>query len=107
MPLYEFKCRDCSHLFERIQRYRADAPKCPQCGGGTDRQLSAPAIRFKGTGWYLTDYARKGQVHDKDGSEKDGGGKDGEKKDDTKKKDTSPSANASSDKPVKKNGGKS
>lgn len=62
MPLYEYKCSACGERFEVIQRF-ADAPveTCRKCGGGpVERMLSAPAIQFKGTGWYITDYARKG-----------------------------------------------
>ncbi len=62
MPLYEYKCRKCKHLFERIQKF-SDEPgaDCPKCGSESERQLSAPAVHFKGTGWYVTDYARKGK----------------------------------------------
>jgi putative FmdB family regulatory protein len=68
MPLYEYRCESCSHRFEVIQRY-SDAPiaVCPSCGAGpVVKLLSSPAIQFKGSGWYITDYARKGQ----DGGEK-------------------------------------
>ena len=63
MPLYEYRCAACKHLFEVIQKY-SDEPVavCPSCGGGpVEKLLSSPAIQFKGTGWYITDYARKGQ----------------------------------------------
>ena len=60
MPLYEYQCRNCSHRFEKIQKF-SDAPlkKCPKCGGALDQVISAPAVQFKGSGWYVTDYARK------------------------------------------------
>ena len=60
MPLYEYECTACAHRFERIQKY-ADPPvaTCPSCGGVVRKLLSSPAIQFKGTGWYVTDYARK------------------------------------------------
>jgi len=61
MPLYEFQCDACQHRFERIQKY-SDPPAdvCPSCGKGPIKKLmSSPAIQFKGTGWYVTDYARK------------------------------------------------
>lgn len=60
MPLYEYKCESCSHRFERIQKF-SDPPvdTCPQCGGEVRKLLSSPAIQFKGSGWYITDYARK------------------------------------------------
>ena len=62
MPLYEYECGRCKHRFELIQKF-SDKPvrKCPDCGGRTERLISAPAIRFKGTGWYVTDYADKGR----------------------------------------------
>ena len=61
MPLYEYLCEQCAHRFEVIQKY-SDAPVevCPKCGGHVNKLLSSPAIQFKGTGWYITDYARKG-----------------------------------------------
>ena len=62
MPLYEYECEACAHRFERIQKF-SDPPAdtCPTCGKGPVRKLlSSPAIQFKGSGWYITDYARKG-----------------------------------------------
>ena len=61
MPLYEYECSACGHRFELIQRF-ADQPAdtCVACGKGPVRKLlSAPAFHFKGTGWYVTDYAKK------------------------------------------------
>jgi putative FmdB family regulatory protein len=61
MPLYEYECSACGHRFELIQRF-ADPPAdtCVACGQGPVRKLlSAPAVHFKGTGWYVTDYAKK------------------------------------------------
>lgn len=62
MPLYEYQCDACGFRFEVIQRY-SDPPveKCQSCGGTVRKLLSSPAIQFKGTGWYITDYARKGK----------------------------------------------
>ncbi len=61
MPLYEYQCDACAHRFEVIQQYK-DAPidVCPKCGGMVKKLLSSPAIQFKGSGFYITDYARKG-----------------------------------------------
>jgi putative FmdB family regulatory protein len=61
MPLYEYQCDGCGHRFELIQRF-SDPPAdaCPKCGGVVRKLLSSPAIQFKGSGWYITDYARKG-----------------------------------------------
>jgi len=66
MPLYEYECQSCGHRFELIQRF-ADPPAaaCVSCGGGpVHKLLSAPAVHFKGTGWYVTDYAKKGSNAD-------------------------------------------
>lgn len=62
MPLYEYECQSCGHRFEMLQKV-ADSPitSCVKCEGKVERLLSSPAIQFKGTGWYVTDYARKGQ----------------------------------------------
>jgi putative FmdB family regulatory protein len=59
MPLYEYECFLCHHRFERIQRV-ADAPvtKCPACGGAVRRLLGVPALQFKGSGFYITDYGK-------------------------------------------------
>jgi putative FmdB family regulatory protein len=60
LPLYEYKCVKCGHRFEKIESVSAStAKKCPKCGGKAERLLSAPAIQFKGSGWYVTDYAGK------------------------------------------------
>lgn len=63
MPLYEYQCDQCAHRFEVIQKF-SDAPidVCPKCGGVVKKLLSSPAIQFKGTGWYITDYARSGKT---------------------------------------------
>src|SRR5919206_379977 len=78
MPLYEYKCDNCGQRFELIQKF-SDPPAetCPKCGSGpVHKQMSSPAIQFKGSGWYITDYARK-----------DSGA--GAKKDDAASKDAS------------------
>ena len=60
MPLYEYECDSCGHRFEVIQKF-SDAPidKCPTCGSSVHKLMSSPAIQFKGSGWYITDYAKK------------------------------------------------
>jgi putative FmdB family regulatory protein len=62
MPLYEYQCEVCGHRFEVIQKY-SDAPieTCQRCNGAVRKLLSSPAIHFKGSGWYITDYARTGK----------------------------------------------
>lgn len=61
MPLYEYKCDQCNEVFEVMQKF-SDAPLETHdgCGGTVRRLLSVPALQFKGTGWYVTDYARSG-----------------------------------------------
>jgi putative FmdB family regulatory protein len=61
MPLYEYECTECGHRTELLQRH-GDPPldRCPQCGGAVRKLFSAPSVQFKGTGWYVTDYAGKG-----------------------------------------------
>jgi len=100
MPLYEYECETCGHRFEKIQKF-SDPPvdTCPKCGGRVQKLMSSPAIQFKGSGWYITDYARKGESSkDKDSSSsKDSGDKSSsaDKSDKTEKadkKDTGASA---------------
>ncbi len=60
MPLYEYRCTQCGHHFEKIQSFNADPETaCPKCGGSLQRPLTAPALQFKGAGWYVNDYAPK------------------------------------------------
>jgi putative FmdB family regulatory protein len=60
VPLYEYQCKACHSLTERIQKF-SDPPMtvCPHCGGEVEQLISAPAVQFKGSGWYVTDYAKK------------------------------------------------
>ncbi len=60
MPLYEYECQKCHHRFERIVKF-SDRPmkKCPDCGGPVEQTITAPAVQFKGSGWYVTDYPKK------------------------------------------------
>jgi len=90
MPLYEYECDACRHRFEIIQKF-SDPPveKCPSCGGTVHKLQSAPAIQFKGAGFYITDYAKKEHTAaakaDSDGASSDSGagskegGKEGSK----------------------------
>jgi putative FmdB family regulatory protein len=60
MPIYEYQCKKCHHRFEKIQKFSDRLlKKCPECGGALEQVVSAPAIQFKGSGWYVTDYANK------------------------------------------------
>ncbi|MFY9745890.1 MAG: zinc ribbon domain-containing protein [Acidobacteriaceae bacterium] len=60
VPLYEYRCKDCGHQFEKIQSFSApDEKECPVCHGPVERLVSTSALQFKGSGWYATDYAAK------------------------------------------------
>lgn len=60
MPLYEYQCDACEHRFEKIQKFSdPHVDVCPKCGGVVKKLVSSPAIQFKGSGWYITDYAKK------------------------------------------------
>ena len=106
MPLYEYECKKCGHRFERIQKFSDPMiKKCPECGGKVEQMISAPAVQFKGSGWYVTDYANKSgsgssakseSKSDSDGkadSAKDSGSKD---KDSGAKKETKSKAESGS-----------
>lgn len=82
MPLYEYECDACGHRFELIQKFSDPPPDaCVKCGKGpVERQKSSPAIQFKGSGFYITDYARKGGSSEGDGSKGDGSKGGGAKK---------------------------
>lgn len=70
MPIYEFECRKCKAHIEVFQKMSDKPPvKCRKCGGRLERQLSAPAIQFKGSGWYVTDYASKATKSERSESE--------------------------------------
>jgi len=73
MPLYEYQCKKCGHRFEKIQKFSDRmVKKCPDCGGPVEQMISAPAVQFKGSGWYVTDYAKKsGAPASSDSSSKD------------------------------------
>jgi len=95
LPLYEYQCSKCGERIEKIQKF-SDPPLsvCPRCGGKLERLLSSPAIQFKGSGWYVTDYARKPASSDssKAGSPSDGN----QKKSSEPAKKTEPSATPTS-----------
>lgn len=73
MPIYEYQCQECTHRLEALQQL-SEPPltTCPECQGELRKLFSAPAFQFKGTGWYVTDYARKGG----DTKDKEAGGSD-------------------------------
>jgi putative FmdB family regulatory protein len=89
MPLYEYQCKKCGHRFERIQLFSdAMVKKCPECGGKVEQMISAPAVQFKGSGWYVTDYAKKGSSASKSESKSDSDGKADSKDSGSKDKDS-------------------
>lgn len=93
MPLYEYECVGCGRRIEIIQRVGA-APvgACEECGGEMRRLLSAPAFQFKGSGWYVTDYAKKGSATSDSGERKPASGTEGarDKKSDAVKSESKP-----------------
>lgn len=61
MPNYEYLCKKCGHRFEQIRKFSdKQLRKCPECGGVIEQVISAPAVQFKGSGWYVNDYPKKG-----------------------------------------------
>jgi putative FmdB family regulatory protein len=77
MPIYEYKCHGCGKTFELIQKFSDQAlTRHEECGGEVERLISRSALQFKGTGWYVTDYARGGKTNGSGGkSESKSGGK--------------------------------
>ena len=88
MPLYEYQCEKCGHRFEKIQKFSDKmVKKCPECGGRVEQMISAPAVQFKGSGWYVTDYANKSHAPSD-------GGKDSKKDDKSKSEGSSKDSSA-------------
>ena len=74
MPIYEYNCQECGHRSEELQDLHAPVlTVCKVCGGPLKKMISAPAFQFKGTGWYVTDYARKGDSSGSSDSESGNG----------------------------------
>ena len=97
MPLYEYECKKCGHRFEKIQKFSDKmVKKCPECGGVVEQMISAPAVQFKGSGWYVTDYAKKSTSPGSSGG--DSGSKD--------KTDDKPKPDSSKDSPTKESSSK-
>ena len=90
MPLYEYECDANGHHFEIIQKSFSDPPpeRCPTCGSPVHKLMSSPAIQFKGTGWYVTDYARKSGGGDAKSAKDAKDAKEGESKDSKDSKET-------------------
>jgi len=103
MPLYEYRCRECDHVYEKLERMSAPTTgTCPECGGKTTRLLGVPALQFKGSGWYVTDYGKgtggaAGEAPKK-GDSKKTSTKDGESSSSGSSSDSSSSASPGSSK---------
>jgi putative FmdB family regulatory protein len=66
MPIYEYRCKKCNDQIEVFQKLSDKPPtKCKRCGGRMEKQFSRTSVQFKGEGWYVTDYGRKGSVGEK------------------------------------------
>lgn len=104
MPLYEYKCLKCGRHTEKIESLSGPyLSKCPHCGGKIERLLAAPAIQFKGAGWYVTDYAGKSKDADSKEEKPVGETKDGATKDrDSPAKDSPAKETASKESKEKK-----
>jgi putative FmdB family regulatory protein len=97
MPLYEYECDACGGRFEVIQKFSETTETCRRCGKGPVRRLmSSPAIQFKGSGWYITDYAQKGKSG---GESPSGSDAPADKKSDSTKADTSTKSDAPASSP--------
>jgi putative FmdB family regulatory protein len=97
MPLYEYQCEACGQRFEVIRKF-SDPPleACALCGKGpVQRLLSSPAIQFKGSGWYITDYSQKGKSSESSSAAKSDSSSSETKSTETKKDATTPSTSSS------------
>lgn len=93
MPLYEYRCKKCGHIFEKIQKFSdPHVSECPKCGAEVEQVISAPAVQFKGAGWYVTDYAKKGDKGKSDVSSFSESKSSESKSSDTKSSDTKSSS---------------
>jgi putative FmdB family regulatory protein len=101
MPNYEYLCKKCGYRFEQIRKFSdKQLRKCPECGGVIEQVISAPAVQFKGSGWYVTDYAKKGASSassSSSSSENESSAKEAKEKKDGKdtKKDEKPKSETS------------
>jgi putative FmdB family regulatory protein len=104
MPLYEYECKKCHHRFERIQKFSdPHVKKCPECGGPIEQVISAPAVQFKGSGWYVTDYAKKSSTGSASSSSNGDSSKDSKpKSEDSSKSESTAKSEASKSEGSKK-----
>ena len=102
MPLYEYECKKCHHRFERIQKFSDPyVKKCPDCGGPVELVVSAPAVQFKGSGWYVNDYAKKSSASSSSNGESGSKTESGSKSDSDSKIDSKSDAESKSKKEEK------
>jgi putative FmdB family regulatory protein len=96
MPLYEYKCAACGKVFEVIQKF-VDEPLHvhPECGGTVERLVSASALQFKGSGWYVTDYGKNGSAAHKEKPKSDSS--DSKKSESSKAESSKPAASPAKD----------
>ena len=112
MPIYEYRCQDCNHEFERMQKF-SDPPigACPTCSGSVQKLISRSAFHLKGSGWYVTDYGRNGgeksesSESEKSTTESTTGDKSTSEKSDGKAATASPPSGSSSESAKKKSSG--
>jgi putative FmdB family regulatory protein len=96
MPLYEYQCDACGHRFEKIQKFSdPNEDTCPTCGGTVQKLISSPAIQFKGSGFYITDYPK---TSSSDASGRKSSDKASSEKGDSAKSDSSSSSDSSASK---------
>src|ERR1700675_5134898 len=109
MPLYEYECKKCGHRFEKNQLYSDKmVKKCPECGGQVEQMISAPAVQFKGSGWYVTDYAKKSSAPSSSNSSSNGDSSSSSKKENkSKSEDSGKSENSQKSESSKKSEGSS
>jgi putative FmdB family regulatory protein len=95
MPIYEYECEKCGHRLEKIQKFSDPLLEtCPACGGALHKMQSAPAFQFRGTGWYVTDYAKSGKPDTKETKSTPESAKSESAKSEPAKSDAVPSAPA-------------
>lgn len=105
MPLYEYKCLKCGRTTEKIEPVSGPhLKKCPHCGGKVEQVLAPPAIQFKGSGWYVTDYAGKGKPGGDSPGDKSAPSKESDSKKESSTKEASSKDSGSKEKktPAKK-----
>jgi putative FmdB family regulatory protein len=102
VPLYEYECKSCHHRFEKIQKFSDPmVTTCPDCGqeNSVEQLLSAPAVQFKGSGWYVTDYAKKSSSQGSSGASSNSESRNSESSS-SAKSDSKPAESKSDSKPA-------